>query len=193
MTKQVTIITKLHSVGAFTFDSTYFEQHNATITVTKQPVEFGADMPDHAFTEPLILTVSGAVSDAPLLPNPSFDASSSASRSASAYQKLLMLANSKTLLNVQTGLAGYTNMLITSLNTMQDADTANVFEFVMQLMKIPIINVQNVNVPVQFLKPGKTADLAAPEAKNGAQLPKQPAKPRSVLDMLGHGAMGMFH
>lgn len=192
MTKQVTIITKLHSVGSFTFDSTYFEQHTASVTVTKQPIEFGADIPDHAFSEPLMLTISGGVSDYPLLPNPAFDASSTASRSASAYQKLLTTMNSKTLLTVQTGLAGYTNMLIINLNTVQDSETANIFNFIMQLQKISLISVQNVNVPIQFLKPGKTADLAAPEAKNGNQLPKQALDLKSAAYVTEHKIIDHF-
>lgn len=192
MKKSVTIITKLHSVGAFTFDSTYFEQHTATITVTKQPVEFGAELPDHAYSEPLMLTISGGVSDTPLLPNPAFDSSSSAARSASAYQKLLTTANSKALLTVQTGLAGYTNMLITNINTVQDAETANIFNFIMQLQKIPIVNVQNVNVPMQFLKQGKAADLASPEAKNGNQLPKETTDFQSLGFGIQHGIAGFL-
>lgn len=190
MTKQsVTIITKLHSVGSFTFDATYFEQHTGSVTVTKQPVEFGASIPDHAFVEPLMLTISGGVGDTAFVPNPSFDASSSASRSASAYQKLLLTMNNRELLTVQTGLAGYSNMLIVNLNTVQDAETANIFNFIMQLQKIALINVQNVNVPIQFLSKGKTADLASPEAKNGNQLSK-PAAPQlqSVADIIKQAA-----
>lgn len=188
MTKQVTIITKLHTVGAFTFDSTYFERHNASLTVTDQPVEFGANIPDHAFVQPISLTVSGGVSDNPLLPNPSFDASSTASRSASAYQKLLTVMNARQLVTVQTGLTGYANMLIEHIDTVQDADTANIFNFVMQLRQILQVNVQTVNVPSQFLRVGKVSDLASPVAQNGTQLPKSVKDnvPDAVLFKLSH-------
>lgn len=177
--KQVTIITKLHSVGAFTFDSTYFEQHTANIEVTEQPIELGAKIQDHAFATPLMLTVSGGVSDTPIKPNSSFGASASASRSSSAYQKLLIALNNRQLINVQTGLAGYSNMIIKSLNTVQDAASANIFNFVMTLQQIKIVGVTSTNVPVQFLQPDTVADLAAPVKSNGTQMPKIP-KPKPV-------------
>lgn len=165
---------KSHSVGAYTFDSTYFEQHTASVDITRQPIEFGARIPDHAYVEPIILTISGGVSDNPLLPNPAFDNSSGAARSANAYQRLLVTMNNRELLIVQTGLINYQNMLIKNINTVQDAKTANIFNFVMTLEQILIVNVQNVNVPVQFLQPGNIADLASPIKQNGSQTAQAP-------------------
>lgn len=174
MKKSVTIINKNHSVGAFTFDSTYFEQHVADLEVTKQPVEFGAKIPDHAFVEPISLTISGGVSDNPLLPNPSFDNSAGSARSSNAYQQLLRAMNDRQLIVVQTGLINYRNMLIKNISTVQDAKTANIFNFIMTLEQILIVNVQNIDVPVQFLQPGKVSDLASPVKKNGTQTAQAP-------------------
>lgn len=179
----ITVINKPHKVGSFTFDSTYFEQHNSDVEVTDQPIEFGAYIPDHAYVKPIVLTISAGVGDFALLPNPSFDDSSTSARSSSAYQQLLILKNSLQLIDVQTGLANYQNMLITGLNTVQDVKTPDMFNFVMTLQQILVISIQNVNVPAEFLQSGTTSDLAAPTINNGSvqSLPLSPAQTSKLL------------
>lgn len=181
MKQSVTIIKKPHQVGSFTFDSTYFEQHTAQLEITEQPIELGAKVQDHAFVTPISLTISGGVSDTPLQPNPSFDSSANSARSSDAYQQLLTTMNARQFITVQTGLANYNNMLIKSINTVQDAKTANIFNFVMTIQQILVISTQNVNVPTQFLQTGKVADLAAPTKTNGTQLPKTPTAIQSSI------------
>ncbi len=168
-------------MGAFTFDATYFEQHTAQLEVTDQPVEFGAKIQDHAYVTPIILTISAGVSDSPLKSNSSFTASSTLARSADAFQQLLTALNNRDLITVQTGLANYNNMLIKSINTVQDAKTANILNFIMTLQQILIITTQNINVPTEFLQKGKVADLASPVKQNGAQLPKTPSEQQTSI------------
>lgn len=53
-------------IGDVAIDCTVTETHTATATVTKHPVESGANITDHIRPEPVQLSVTGIVSDTPI-------------------------------------------------------------------------------------------------------------------------------
>lgn len=54
------------SIGGVQLDAVLNEDHNNMVTITKNPVEAGTDITDHAIIQPKKLSVRGAVSDSPL-------------------------------------------------------------------------------------------------------------------------------
>ena len=48
-------------IGDFVFDVTTGEVHDSKLRITKNPVESGADIADHAILEPKVITVTGVV------------------------------------------------------------------------------------------------------------------------------------
>lgn len=58
-TGRVAVITR--SIGDFELDCTVREEHTSSLRLTKNPVESGADIADHAILEPKSLTITGIV------------------------------------------------------------------------------------------------------------------------------------
>lgn len=58
-TGRASVITR--TIGQFEFDCTIRESHTSSLRVTKNPVESGADIADHAVLEPKSLTITGKV------------------------------------------------------------------------------------------------------------------------------------
>lgn len=126
------------TIGSIQLDTVVFEEHQGSVTITKNPVESGADITDHAIIQPDILIIQGAVTDSPL-GSAAFgqlidsitslfgtSTSSNLTRSQQAYDALVTLKNNAEPIDVTTRLKTYTNMLITGLSTSQDKDTSQI-------------------------------------------------------------------
>ena len=179
---------KPHKLGSLTFDVTYFEEHNPELEITEQPVELGAAITDHAYVKPTAFTIGVAIADRPLKANSTFGPYSNA-RSSSGYQQVLTLMNSRTLITVQTGLINYNNVLIKNITVIQDVNSQDVANLIISCRQIFIITTQTVMVPVQFLAPGPTQDIAAPVVTNGTQLTVKPtpAQVSAIINLEQHG------
>lgn len=161
------VVIKQRTFGSFTFDATLQEVHGHSNTITSQPVELGADLTDHAFSEQPDLLIVGAVSDTPATSNPSFDKGAAGARSSSAFAELLKLKNDHELFSAQTGLLLYNNLLIKDLSARQDARTANTLIVSIHCKQIKQVNIQTTQVPSQFLQQGNTSDNASQTVQQG--------------------------
>lgn len=126
------------TLGGIQLDNVVFEEHEGSITLTRNPVEAGADITDHAIVQPDTLFIQGIVTDSPLgtaafgalidsISN-LFGTSTSANltRSQQAFEALTTLKNNAQPIDVTTKLKTYTNMMITTLSTSQDKDTSQI-------------------------------------------------------------------
>ena len=110
----------------FIFDGVVSESHSATSTVTKFPVEYGANIADSIIDQPIELVIDGVVTDRPIsisIPN-TFQGGES--RSASAYEALLRLRSDHKLLVVRTGLMVYVDMIISAIDVMRGPESSSV-------------------------------------------------------------------
>jgi len=126
------------TIGTIQLDTIVTEEHDSSVTITKNPVEAGADITDHAIIQPKILFVRGAVTDTPL-GSAAFgllvdsitglfgtSTSSNVTRSQQAYSAMELLMESREPIEVSTKLKTYSNMLITNIKTSQDKDTSRI-------------------------------------------------------------------
>jgi len=117
-------------ISTVEIDAVINESASATVRVTENPVEFGANMNDHIITEPMTFTVSGIVSNissnkiGQFLRVPTIF-SKNTSKSKEAWEALLELQINKTPFTLVQGLKEYRNIVILSLTENQDKDTAN--------------------------------------------------------------------
>jgi len=117
-------------ISTVSLDIIISESAAATVRVTENPVEFGANMNDHIIVEPMTFTVSGVVSDissskvGQFLQIPTVF-SKSTSKSKEAWEELLELQINKTPFTLIQGLKEYRNIVIISITEKQDKDTAN--------------------------------------------------------------------
>lgn len=94
-------------IGPVPVDVVLSEGHESHVTLTKNPIEAGADVTDHAVVEPKRLTLEFA------------DAGG-----AGTFQALKVFQESRVPFTIVTGLNVYSNMLIEALTADRDKDIA---------------------------------------------------------------------
>lgn len=176
------------SLAGVQFDAVIREDHNNQIRITKNPVEFGADITDHAIIEPKTITIIAEVTDTPLFglanigaiiePITSLFGSSTDSnetRSKAAYNTLVEFMETREPIEVQTKLKNYTDMLITNISTSQDKDTGKIVNLIISLEEVLITESEVVEISEDQLEPGTTAEQAESADKAGRKEVKEPS------------------
>lgn len=176
------------------FDITKSESHSARLVVTKNPVETGASIADHAYMDPLTLTIEAEVSDTWLHARDEsgvlradpvwgsqlgpdalalFGSTGQTNRSATAWLVLNNLMQSAEPFDVQTGLKLYTDMMLTELSADQDKSSAGKLAFRATLEQVIRVSTKTITYPPR--KAGKTAHAASKTVAAGQQPTTQPA------------------
>jgi hypothetical protein len=170
------------TLGGIALDAVLEEFHTNDVLVTKNPVEYGADVTDHAIVQPKRLNLRAVVSDTPLgtaafgviVDNASRlfgrSTSDSQTRSTTAYNALLALQAAREPIDVQTKLRLYSNMLITNITVGQDKDTSREVQLDITLEEIQIVATELITLAEDQL--GGAAKVQATSAENrGRQQP----------------------
>lgn len=121
------------------------ENTNDTLTITKQPVQQGASITDHAYKEPTTLTMSAYFQNNKILgfANPF----SSTNPLSELYQNLLDLQSSRVPFAVITPKRTYPQMLMASLSQTTDKNTEYTLAVTMTFQEIIIVSVSTTQVP----------------------------------------------
>lgn len=135
------------------------ENTNDTTTITKQPVQQGASIADHAYQEPTVLSMSIYFSDnsienfisSSLFSDP-IGLLNNNSGLAKTYGDLLTLQNSFTPMNIVTPKRLYKSMLISTLAQTTDKNTENVLKIDISFQQVIIVSTSTVQVPRSALK-----------------------------------------
>jgi len=128
-------------ISTVSLDIIINESASATVRVTENPVEFGANINDHIITEPMTFTVAGVVSDissskvGQFLRAPSIF-SKNTSKSKEAWEELLEIQINKTPFTLVQGLKEYRNVVIISITESQDKDTSKGLFFTATMKEI---------------------------------------------------------
>jgi hypothetical protein len=126
------------------FDAVVEDVHESEIEVTENPVEFGANISDHAFVLPRRVSVAGRISDISFRDRPDDPLASSitdenSTRSADAWALLNQIKDRRQPVYIDTHLQTYENMLLVSLKTTQDAERARVLDVEMEFKEIFVV------------------------------------------------------
>jgi hypothetical protein len=121
------------TLGPLSLDVVVRELHESTLTITQNPVEFGADITDHAYVEPKRLrfdaVMAGNAADPTLV--------------AASYQALVRLQESREPFDVQTGLDIYRNMLIERIEVDRDKDNSRILLFRADLTEVILVDTES--------------------------------------------------
>lgn len=117
------------------------ESTSDTLTITKQPVQQGAPITDHAYKEPTTLSMSTFFQD-----GFSRESIFNNAKVSAIYQKLIDLQNSRVPFDVTTPKRLYKNMLIASLGLTTDARTENCLAINFTFQEVIIVKVTTVTV-----------------------------------------------
>lgn len=162
------LIKSKRKIGSIAVQVVVNESTNDTLTITKQPVQQGASITDHAFKEPT--TFSCTIY---------FTADLTVSLSK-VYQQLLDLQNSRVPFDVATPKRIYKNMLMQTLSQTTDKATENCLAITLTAHEVIIVPVTTV-----FLQRSK-------QKNPGNTTPTQPAGKKSILQNGADGVQSLF-
>lgn len=132
-------------VGGYVFDAVLQAQHDATLTITTNPVETGAALTDNSYVNPSKLTLQIGMSDV-LKDRIPGQFSGGPSRSVTAYQALKQLQMSRIPVAVTTRLGTYPSMLVAEISVTDDNTTAYGLKATVTLQEILVATVQVVKI-----------------------------------------------
>lgn len=182
------------SLGGVQLDAVLTETHNNIVRLTKNPIEFGADITDHAVIEPKKLNILAEVSDTPLgvaafgqivdSTTGLFGTTTTdnLTRSVAAYNALVLLQETREPIEVQTRLKLYQNMIITDISITQDKDSSRIARMNISIEEVIITESEVLQLEADQLE-GTTQQQASSADKKGRQEPITPEEGvnRSVL------------
>lgn len=166
-----TILTKkTNAIGTIELDVIITEGASASATITKNPVENGADINDHIIIEPMTFNIRGLVSDVSssvldIGQSIASASAESASKSEQAWNDLLDLQATREPFTLIQNLKTYDNVVIQSLSYNQDKDTGNALDFTATLVEINLVGVGAP--PVTEYEDQTTEDKAIPATNGG--------------------------
>ena len=102
-------------------DGYHTENHTFRLSTTSYPVESGGALTDNAVREPNIVRLSGVVSDVLA----AYHSSVYPGKNTVAWAAIYNLINDRTLVEIVTKIAVYSNMIITRCETTRDVNTGS--------------------------------------------------------------------
>lgn len=139
------ILTQATNIGGLMFDGILSSSHESSLTVTKHPVQYGANISDHAILNPARLTLDIEVSDVMGYIGPMY-LGSGVTKSQRAYSTLLEFQRSRIPMVVWTKLRKYENMVITNISVNDDYTTAYALKATIELEQMLLVNVSEAKV-----------------------------------------------
>lgn len=172
------------SIGGLIPDVTVEESHVDTLTITDHPVEQGAPITDHAFSQPAEVSMRCAWSSSRSLSNAIVSGTlltGTINSVAELYRQLLDLQKSREPFDLVTGKRTYKNMLIKSLAQTTDKDSENALVVTIILRQVKIVTTQTAALAPSEAH-ASPQDTAAPSDLGTKQPIK--AQSQSALDTL---------
>ena len=119
----MTVIAFSGAIGPIKIDCVVREDHVSELTITKNPIEFGADVADHAYIEPKKIRLDIADCGA-----------------AATYQALVRFQESRVPFTLVTGLAVYANMLIARIRPERYEDNAFILRADVEIEEVIVVS-----------------------------------------------------
>lgn len=180
-----TFITPVRKIGTIELEATVKESHSSEVSITQHPVESGADITDNAVVQPKKLTIEGAFSAYQLTPSTGTIFGADSTKIPAIYDQLIRLQESRELIQVQTGLKLYRNMLITSVSVTQDKTNSQALFFTANLQEIILVDTLETKSPAYKLESGATQDKATSDQNRGdvsaPEIDTEQPRPKSIL------------
>ena len=191
------------AIGGIQLDAVISESHVNEVSLTNNPVEFGAEITDNAVVQPKQINILAEVSDTPLgvaafgqivdLVTGLFGSSTSENitRSNAAYNAVIQLQEDREPIQIQTKLKLYTDMIITKVTTIQDKDTSRIVRMSIDLQQVIITQSEIVQLSEDQLRAGSAKEQASPAEKSGRKEAAEPSAAtnksvlKTVIDWVG--------
>lgn len=149
-------IRPVRKIGEISVNVVINENTSDTLTITKQPVQQGASITDHAYKEPTVFSTSILFRD---------NLTSSLSK---IYQSLIDLQSNRVPFDIITPKRIYRNMLIATLSQVTDKNTENCLSISMAFQEVIIVKVSTTQVPRRKQKNAGTTGKTENAGKKSA-------------------------
>lgn len=171
-------------IGGYFFDAFLRLDHSSKLKITEHPVEEGANIADHAYVEPQVLTIEIGMSDVcTSFVNGQFE--QKYTRSVSAFDTLKKLQSDRIPVTVHTRLKTYENMLIETITAPDDYMTLYGLRVTVGLREIIVVKTNTVALPNRTsAMPHKTGET------NRGTVQSEPVENTSVFGKALGGVFG---
>lgn len=157
-------------------DTTIDANLSHRMTVTRFPVEDGADISDHAQKQPEVVTIRSLVSATPFRIF-SLGALSGDARPRGAFEILDELQKNSELVRVVTDLKTYDNMALTNFDAPRRQDTKNALFFTAIFHELRIVSSQIVTLP-----PEEDVQQTATSKEEGGKVAPKPTESETEVE-----------
>jgi hypothetical protein len=130
------------NINGMTFDSWLQLNHNTELTITQHPVETGAPITDHSFSNPWRFSFTLGMTDTATTPS----VGGTASRSVNAYNAIVAMQQSRQFLTLTCKYGTYRNILIQSINATDDWQTVNASRLTVVLQQVIVANTDQTRI-----------------------------------------------
>lgn len=176
------------SIGGIIPDVTIEEHHTDVLTITDHPVETGAAITDHAFSNPAEVTMRVGWSNSNSLSNSIVSGSIFSGQINDAnelYRQLLDLQKSRQPFDLVTGKRTYKNMLIKQLGVTTDRDSENALIVTIVLRQVIIVQTSSTSTPDTGVQ-ANPQDTGAVQ-NSGTKQPSQAQNQSALYTLFGGG------
>mgnify|MGYP007033304137 FL=1 len=162
------------NIGGYFFDAVFSVDTEHSLTVTQHPVQTGANISDHAFVNPIRMTMQIGVSDAMAYRTGADYGGDGGTKSVQAYRLLCKLQELRIPMQVVTRLNTYQNMLIESIDVSDDVSTLCALKATVNLVQVLVVNVGTEKVSARQWTTGaqRKAQEVQPKGDNSTILRK---------------------
>jgi hypothetical protein len=168
--------------GNIGFDSVLSESIQSDATITKHPIEVGADIADHIYVNPATITMKVIVGYTTIYDDDPYGTSLSSanSRPQNAYKVLEEIKAAGKTFTVITGMKIWNNMALTALTVDRDATTANVMIADLTLQEVFVVDTAMTVLPAYRLAiPGASSQV------NNGQVSTTPQDSSVLYNLFG--------
>lgn len=169
------VITRERSIGGIIPNVVISELHDDRVQVTSHPVDYGANIADHAYVEPPTIHCVFGWSDSSSRVNTEAGTGlRGVDTPDEIYKALLSVMNHRWLLGLSTGKRKYRNCIITELKTTTTSETENSLVLECSFQQVNLVSTQRTTLKAALQEnPWETAYLknrgrVAPQVQQGS-------------------------
>lgn len=163
------------NINGYVFDAYLRMESHESLTVTRNPVESGSSVTDHAYVNPKIFTFEIGMTDT--AQGKIFGQFGFLDRSVNAYKKLSEWLNNREILTLNGKYGFYPNIIVSDIRTNDDYITYNGMRASVVLEEINVTSTQLVKV--------SSASFYTQSTNRGVQNAQSPSQNVSSLVQLG--------
>lgn len=148
------------TLGPIPLDVIVREDHESELEITRNPIEFGADVTDHAYILPKRLTIEGVMASRGFQTH---------AQAAAGYNTILGLQAAREPFAMLSGLRLYTNMLIERVDVQRSEQNSRILHFRASLLEVIIVDTETTSggLKKDSLQKGPAQDRGAPTVSRG--------------------------